>query len=228
MLRFFAAIFFGCAVANAPVQAATTVFDAALGASTSSAPAGPLASLGVGDTLRINFSTPFAASGDAVVQVALGTPGIQFSVGAGQTVAGTSTTTFQQTGLDSSGGAINFFSLAFQGCGGGCDFIDITATGINFGSGPLVVNSIGFGSGFQAPGNGNPGTFVSSLTSPISSAPEPSTWLMVLVAFFLTALRLKSIRKSTTRWAIERPFYMPPLGAPMTELAPVVASASRS
>lgn len=203
-----AASVFGLAPA---AQAETTVFDATLGGATNNAPAGSLGTIGIGDTLRVNFSTPFAASGDAVVQVALGTPGIQFSVGAGQTVAGTSTTTFQQTGLDSSGGAINFFSLAFQGCGGGCDFIDITATGINFGSGPLVVNSIGFGSGFQAPGNGNPGTFVSSLTSPITSAPEPSIWLMLIVAFWLIALRMKSIRRSAKQWTSEHDFYVPVL-----------------
>lgn len=177
-----------------PANAATTVLDATVGGSTANAPAGPLATIGIGDTLRINFSSPFAANNDAVLQVAFGTPGIQFSISAGQTVAGTNTTVFQQTNLDSSS-TFNLFNLSSQGCAGGCDFLELSATGINFGTGPLAVNSIGFGSGFQAPGFGTPGTFVSGLAPTVSSAPEPSTWMMLIVAFCLTGSRLKSLRK---------------------------------
>lgn len=95
-----------------PANAATTVLDATVGGSTANAPAGPLATIGIGDTLRINFSSPFAANNDAVLQVAFGTPGIQFSISAGQTVAGTNTTVFQQTNLDSSRHSIYLTCLA--------------------------------------------------------------------------------------------------------------------
>jgi len=185
-------------LSTTPVCAATTTFDATLGAAgAGGAPSGPLFSVDVGDTVRIQFAAPFATTGDAVVQVAFASPGIQYNFGAGQSIGGASTTLFQQNGLDSSS-TLNLFSLFFTGCGPNCNYIDITPTAVNFGSAPLVVSSIGFGTGFTPPGAGVASVFIDSVAPAVSSAPEPSAWLLMIAGFAGITLRLKAIRKKLT------------------------------
>ena len=137
-LKCLVALFFSAVAFMSSAFAATTTFDATLGAPGAPASGGTLLQIGLGDTARVNFASPFAATGDEVVRLNLSSPGLQFTVRAGQTDgAGNSTIVFTQTGLDSSGGTINFFSLLSQGCTGGCNFLEIETTGINFGTPPL-------------------------------------------------------------------------------------------
>jgi len=173
-------------------HAATSTFEAALGAAGAAAPAGDLLSVNLGETARISFSTPFSSVADEVVRLSFASPGIQYSFRAGQTIAGVSTVVFSQTGLDSSSSPVNFFSLFFQGCSVGCDFLEVEVTGVNFGSAPLVISSVGFTSGF---GSG-PTSFVSSIAPVTGTAPEPHMWILMIIGFAGVALQLKQVRRS--------------------------------
>ena len=202
------------------VRAETFIIEASAGANAS---IGDLAVLDAGDTLRINFLTPFAATGDQVLRLDFATPGFAFNLRAGQGAGAGSTTVFTQNNLDSSGSPISIFSLAFQGCGLniGCDFLEIDAVGLNNPSAsaiPLVVSGVALIPNFGSNLN-SPGTLFVSANSPISNAPEPSAWALMIIGFCAIALQLKHLRRSGNLPALEMQTHKP--GVTGAQLAPV-------
>lgn len=87
----------------------------------------------------------------------------------------------QQINPQPGGAEINLNFLAFVGCGaiGGCDFIEFTGVD-NFGGSSVILDAIAFSD--------------VSLLSVTSATPEPGMWALMLLGFFLVALRLKHAR----------------------------------
>ena len=170
------------------------MFNSTVGGS--SAVAVPV-SLGLGDVLRVNFDSVLFTSGSDVLRIDVGTTTALFTVRANlSSTPGAPGGVFVSQGGGSS--TINISSLFFNGCPGGCDFIEIEPTSFFSGASSLVIDGIGVTGGF----GGGPTTFIDSFLPAVSSAPEPSVWILMILAFVGVATRLKQVKRSLVRMPI--------------------------
>ena len=202
MKRLLIAAIFLNVISTLPARAETFFLD--LVADPTAGSSTEIFALNIGDTVQFNFATPFGTENGSVVQVAFGSPGVQFSFSAGVTTPGSSTTQFTQGPFLDSSSPFTVFGINNQqaGCAVGCNFLSITANRRNFGSGPLSITGIGFGTNFTAPTPGVSGTFASVAASVASSAPEPATWSLMILAFIAIAMRMKTLGRSSRAKAL--------------------------
>lgn len=135
-----------------------------------------------GDTIRITFDTPYAASiGDSIA--------IFEAVGPGGSVAqlsfgrwnGGAPTIFHQQNYATGPGSVSLNFLNWRGCAGaGCDFLQIS-----------TLNSYNGSPGFALDAIAINGAFLTDAVNVAGAAPEPSTWALMIAAFLGVAARLK-------------------------------------
>jgi len=138
--------------------------------------------LGLGDTLALQFATPFGTSRNDRVTIFTLPPTQGVTIGRirfGSYNDGAPT--FVRTRRVRFGRAISSGNLFARGCSalGGCDYVEITVTRTRRGSTGAEVDYVDT--------NG----VTTTVTAP---SPEPQSWILMISGFFLVAWRMKKQR----------------------------------
>ncbi|MEL6370669.1 MAG: PEP-CTERM sorting domain-containing protein [Pseudomonadota bacterium] len=88
--------------------------------------------------------------------------------------------------FNSAGGSVSLNFLFFTGCAPlGCNAIQVESLAAFAGATGFALDAVSVG-----------GTFLTAATNPVSSAPEPTTWALMILGFMGLAWRMKAGRRN--------------------------------